>query len=85
VTGAGMAKLPDPEAQRNDRLADLYARYVPATIRFAYVRWALERAGFLVERLREPSVREQAVERDAAERRWRRLPNFLHVVAVLRT
>ena len=43
---------------------------------------ALETAGLLVERLREQSVPEQAVERDPAERRWPRVPNFLHVVAV---
>jgi SAM-dependent methyltransferase len=44
---------------------------------------ALEAAGFLVERLREPGAPEGAVERDPAERRWQRVPNFLHVVAVL--
>jgi len=44
---------------------------------------ALEEAGFLVERLREPPVPERAVERNPAERRWQRVPNFLHVVAVL--
>lgn len=44
---------------------------------------ALEAAGFLVERLREPGAPARAVERDPAERRWQRLPNFLDVVAVL--
>jgi SAM-dependent methyltransferase len=44
---------------------------------------ALEAAGFLVERLREPRAPDQAVERDLAERRWQRIPCFLHVVAVL--
>lgn len=45
---------------------------------------AFEVAGFLVERLREPPVPDQAVARDAAERRWQRIPNFLHLVAVLK-
>jgi SAM-dependent methyltransferase len=44
---------------------------------------ALEAAGFLVERLREPPAPEQAVERDPAEQRWQRIPCFLHVTAVL--
>ena len=42
---------------------------------------ALETAGFLVERLRETGVPETAV-RVAGNRRWQRLPLFLHVRAV---
>jgi SAM-dependent methyltransferase len=44
---------------------------------------ALEAAGFLVERLREPPAPERAAERDPAEARWQRVPCFLHVSAVL--
>jgi SAM-dependent methyltransferase len=44
---------------------------------------ALEAAGFLVERLREPPVPPRAVASDPAEHRWERVPAFLHVVAVL--
>jgi hypothetical protein len=44
---------------------------------------ALETAGFLVERLREPPAPKRAVERDPAEHRWQRIPAFLHVTALL--
>ena len=43
---------------------------------------ALEEAGFLVERVREPRVPERYLEKDPAEGRWLRIPNFLHVRAV---
>jgi SAM-dependent methyltransferase len=42
---------------------------------------ALERAGLLVEALREPSVPEQAVVSETS-RRWQRLPLFLHLRAL---
>jgi SAM-dependent methyltransferase len=41
---------------------------------------ALEEAGFVVEALREPRVPDAAAETDA-ERRWQRLPLFLHIRA----
>lgn len=37
VTRAGMDSLPDSETQPTDRLGDLYARHVPATVGFAYL------------------------------------------------
>ena len=43
---------------------------------------ALEEAGFLVEALREPAVPEHAVS-SQADRRWQRLPLFLHLRARL--
>jgi hypothetical protein len=42
---------------------------------------ALEEAGLLIEALREPQVPAEAVERDALERRWQRLPKFLMIRA----
>lgn len=42
---------------------------------------ALERAGLLVERLREPGHPEHAV-REPRNRRWQRIPYFLHVRAI---
>lgn len=48
------------------------------------IQWyfaALEAAGFLVERLRETDVPEQAVT-EPRQRRWQRLPLFLHVRAL---
>jgi SAM-dependent methyltransferase len=42
---------------------------------------ALSAAGFLIERLREPSVPERAIAQESA-RRWQRLPLFLHVRAL---
>jgi SAM-dependent methyltransferase len=38
---------------------------------------ALERAGFLLEALREPPVPDEDVARKPSEHRWQRLPNFL--------
>jgi len=48
------------------------------------IQWyfaALEAAGFVVERLRETEVPEQAVTEER-QRRWQRLPLFLHIRAV---
>lgn len=42
---------------------------------------ALEKAGFLVEALREPAVPEHAIMSES-RRRWQRLPLFLHVRAL---
>ena len=49
----------------------------------SYAR-ALEDAGLLIERLREPAQRDDAVDSDPAERRWQRLPMFLFIKAVKR-
>jgi SAM-dependent methyltransferase len=58
-------------------------------IRFRGRRWpleaysmALESAGFVIERIREPRQRAEAVAREPAERLWQRLPNFLFIPAV---
>jgi RNA polymerase sigma-70 factor (sigma-E family) len=37
VTGAGVGRLPESNPQPPDRLDELYARHVPATIGFAYL------------------------------------------------
>jgi SAM-dependent methyltransferase len=42
---------------------------------------ALEDAGFVITRVREPVMPEAEVAADPGEGRWRRLPNFLHVRA----
>jgi SAM-dependent methyltransferase len=47
----------------------------------AYGR-ALESAGFLIERLREPAQRNDVVASDPVERRWQRLPMFLFIKAL---
>ena len=44
---------------------------------------ALEKAGFLVEMLREPTLPEHAI-LASASRRWQRIPYFLHLRAVRR-
>jgi len=49
----------------------------------AYAR-ALEGAGLLMERVREPAASAEAVARHAPYRRWQRLPLFLHLRAVKR-
>jgi SAM-dependent methyltransferase len=43
---------------------------------------ALEAAGFLIERLREPAAPPEAVAARASYRRWQRVPMFLHVRAI---
>ena len=46
---------------------------------------ALEEAGFVIERIREPGASDDAVEaRGEAEHRWRRVPLFLQVLALKR-
>jgi SAM-dependent methyltransferase len=42
---------------------------------------ALEDAGFVIERIREPRQTDDAVRTDPAEARWQRLPNFLFIRA----
>ena len=48
-----------------------------------YVR-ALELAGFLILRMREPAMPPHEIELDPGEGRWLRLPNLLHLLAVRR-
>jgi SAM-dependent methyltransferase len=44
--------------------------------------WALEEAGFLVERIREPAASQEAMDRfGESERRWQRIPLFLQLRA----
>ena len=45
---------------------------------------ALESAGFLVERVREPAASEDAVDKQPGYRRWQRVPLFLQLRAVKR-
>ena len=45
---------------------------------------ALEQAGFVIERLREPAPNEEALRRRPSYRRWLRLPLFLQIRAVRR-
>jgi SAM-dependent methyltransferase len=47
----------------------------------AYGR-ALETAGLLIEAIREPRAPDELIARDPAERRWQRIPMFLHARAV---
>ena len=46
---------------------------------------ALERAGLLIEAIRELRVPDEFVQRDPAQRRWQRIPLFLHIRAVKAT
>jgi SAM-dependent methyltransferase len=43
---------------------------------------ALERAGFMIQAVREPRASDQAVDRSPSEARWRRIPMFLMWSAV---
>jgi len=45
---------------------------------------ALEAAGFLIERLREPAAPAEVVAARESYRRWQRVPMFLHLRAVKR-
>ena len=42
---------------------------------------ALEAAGFVIERIREPAVPDAAIDHERT-RRWQRIPLFLHLRAV---
>ena len=61
------------------------------TITFAGMGFPLERyarafedAGLVIERIREPAAPPEAVEADASEERWTRMPMFLFVRLVKR-
>jgi hypothetical protein len=43
---------------------------------------ALEAAGLLVEAIREPKAPDELVIRQPTQRRWQRIPLFLHLRAV---
>ena len=45
---------------------------------------ALEGAGLLIERVREPAVPQEAIAARASYQRWQRLPMFLHLRAIKR-
>lgn len=73
----------------NTRIFDETFERAGLTMRFrgfthsmeSYAR-ALETAGLLIERLREPAQRDDIVGSDPSERRWQRLPNFLFIRAL---
>jgi SAM-dependent methyltransferase len=66
----------DPLA-REGVAVDTHSEHRPLAAYFG----ALEDVGMVVEAVREPAIPEDAIARDA-DRRWRRLPLFLHVRAV---
>lgn len=43
---------------------------------------ALERAGLVIDRLREPAASTAAIDRDPRYERWRRVPMFLQLRAI---
>lgn len=63
--------------ERDGLMMTFHSRHRPLEAYFL----ALEEAGFLVEALREPSVPEHAVVSEA-DRRWQRIPFFLHLRAL---
>jgi SAM-dependent methyltransferase len=64
------------QVERDGLSMTFHSQHRPLEAYFA----ALEEAGFFVEALREPSVPDQSVG-SPAERRWQRLPLFLHLRA----
>jgi SAM-dependent methyltransferase len=64
--------------------AGLRIRFKGSTFPLQAYAVALEEAGCVVERIREPRQTDEAVEHDLAEARWQRLPNFLFMRAVKR-
>jgi SAM-dependent methyltransferase len=62
--------------ERNGLEMTFHSRHRPLESYF----WALEQAGFLVEALREPAVPEHDI-RSSGDRRWQRVPLFLHIRA----
>jgi SAM-dependent methyltransferase len=79
VTGSYFGRRPFRETFSRSGLSITFHGYVAPLEEYAH---ALEEAGFLIERLREPPVPEAEVDKDPAERRWRRLPSFLQLLAV---
>jgi SAM-dependent methyltransferase len=74
----------DPSYYRDDILRDgLEMSFVSAHRPLQAYAAALEEAGFVIERLREPALPERAI-RAPRHRRWQRLPMFLHLRAVKR-
>jgi SAM-dependent methyltransferase len=62
--------------------AGLHIRFRRRTWPLEAYSMALESAGLVIDRVREPGQRDEAVIRDPAEHRWQRLPNFLFMRAV---
>ena len=74
----------DPSYYRDNIVRDgLEMNFVNAHRPLQAYAAALEEAGFVIERLREPALPERAI-RAPRHRRWQRLPMFLHLRAVKR-
>jgi SAM-dependent methyltransferase len=67
------------DIERDDLQMSFVSEHRPMHVYFE----ALEKAGFLVLRVREPPVPAEAVE-NARSRRWQRVPLFLHISALKR-
>jgi len=65
-------------ADRGDLKLTFHSEHRPVE---AYSR-ALQAAGLLIEAIREPRVPDRLVANDPGQRRWQRLPLFLHIRAV---
>ena len=82
ISGTYLAKRDFEEHVERDGLEMTFSGWAyPIEAYFA----SLEDAGLLVESLREPTAPEDDVLRDEAERRWSRIPNFLHLRALKET
>jgi ubiquinone/menaquinone biosynthesis C-methylase UbiE len=72
----------DPEVfDESFERAGLRIRFRGWTFSLQMYSEALEQAGFVIERIREPRQTIEAVREDPAEARWRRLANFLFIRA----
>ena len=84
----GEGRLSRVLAQRGHRVAGIDA--APTMVRFAASHQEAqpvvrgERAGLLIEAIRELRVPDEFVQRDPAQRRWQRIPLFMHIRAVSR-
>ncbi|MGH7125883.1 MAG: class I SAM-dependent methyltransferase [Stellaceae bacterium] len=77
IKGAYLSAFPYVDTiERNGLTMTFSSRHLPLESYFL----ALEESGFLIEALREPGVPNHAVASEA-DRRWQRLPLFLHIRA----
>jgi SAM-dependent methyltransferase len=79
VRGSYLASRSIDETFERDGLTMTFHGYCHSLGTYAQ---ALEEAGFLIERMREPAATEAAVAARTPRLRWQRLPMFLHLRAV---
>ncbi len=79
IRGAYLGHRPHEEMCERDGLRMTFRGWSYALEEYT---GALEAAGFLIERLREPAAPPEVVAARESYRRWQRVPMFLHLRAI---